>query len=187
MVNQNQIEHVRTLVQTTQSLSSEERQEWLSLLPFMSDKQLLELATVLESHPAVESSPAAKTVPVKSSRKALPQPPEELDLPAPKLGSAQSASSMMSPASVNARQAQQNSVSAFINRNFGATMHRGSGPVADIIPPAPPRSSTIVQSIPRPTDPVLAPSPEPPTQAVAPVLVGLPFQQGNEPVAVATA
>lgn len=170
MVNQNQIEHARTLVQTSASLSAEERQEWLSLLPFMSDKQLLELCTVLESsQPVTPTAPEKKRIPVTGGRKALPQPPDELDLPAPHTPAAQPASGR--PATVSQKQSAsssgQNTVSAYINRNFAQALHRAPGPVADIVPPVSPQRPAVAPQ-PKPTavEPVRAPLGEPPARTV---------------------
>ena len=57
MGNQAQLENVKKLLETSPQVTSSEREEWLSLLPFMNDKQLMELVKILES-PVNASSPA---------------------------------------------------------------------------------------------------------------------------------
>lgn len=162
MVNQNQIEHARTLVQSSPSLTAPEREEWLSLLPFMSDKQLLELCTVLESRPEERVAVSPRRVPVRTSQPALPQPPEELDLPAPAAKNTKAAASSSAAKKPVSGQNQQNSVSAFIDRNFSAALHRTGGPVADIVPP-PVRSSRPAPSA-VPVSAPVAPIPSAPEQ-----------------------
>lgn len=44
-----QLENVKKLLETSPQVTSVEREEWLSLLQFMNDKQLLELTEILES------------------------------------------------------------------------------------------------------------------------------------------
>lgn len=173
MVNQNQIEHARTLVQTSASLSPSERQEWLSLLSFMSDKQLLELCTVLESQPTPEPAPVAKRVKVTTGPKGLPQPPEELDLPAPQayLSKPTMPAVQDKVPAKSTKAAEQNSVSAFINRNFAQTLHRTPGPVADIVPPVPAQRQAA-QS--QPVSVMSEPVPTPGVTSVAPAAMSTP-------------
>ncbi len=171
MVNQNQIEHTRLLVQTSASLSPSERQEWLSLLPFMSDKQLLELCTVLESQPAPDVAPTTKRAATTGGRKALPEPPEELDLPAPQVRPSQpraaTAAGIPVPVKSSKAAAEQNTVSAFINRNFAQALHRAPGPVADIVPPPlPQRPVAQPPAVPVAGEPLSVPAISPAVSAV---------------------
>jgi hypothetical protein len=138
MGNQAQLDKARELVKTSTHLSAAERTEWLDLLPFMNDKQVVELLAVLAS--PVVSRPTA----------ALPAGPEEKDLPAPArplLGSAtnigrergepapkSSASPVAAPAANQKLVPKShgtlvtgegaNTVSAFLDRNFATTLHR---------------------------------------------------------------
>ncbi len=136
MVNQNQIEHARILVETSPNLSDAERAEWLSLLPLMSDKQLLELCTVLEPKPELPEAPVVKRIPVQTAARLGAAPPE-LDLPAP----AQKPE-VVTPAAGTS----QNSVSAFLDRNFATTLHRS--PVADIAQPSASGRTVLINNIP---------------------------------------
>lgn len=136
MVNQSQLETVRELVRTSGNLTDSERQEWLSLLSFMNDKQLSELATVLQSE-SVEARPAKSSIPVKVVS-AIAAPAPELDLPAPTLPRAVPAQLPIAAGS----QPNANSVSAFIDRNFAAALHRNP------IPSAPVPSSTASSVVP---------------------------------------
>ena len=136
MVNQNQIEHARILVETSPNLSDAERAEWLSLLPLMSDKQLLELCTVLEPKPELPQAPVVKRIPVQTAAR-LGAAPKEVDLPAP---------APKSEVAIPTAGASQNSVSAFLDRNFAATLHRS--PVADIAQPPARGRTVLVNNIP---------------------------------------
>lgn len=58
MGNQVQLDNVKRLLETSPQVTQSEREEWLSLLPFMNDKQLQELVEILETPVSV---PVAST------------------------------------------------------------------------------------------------------------------------------
>jgi hypothetical protein len=136
MVNQSQLENVQKLLRSSPYLTGAEREEWSSLLAFMNDKQLSEFASILQSK---ENTGPAEPAPAKIVPK-LAAPLPELDLPA---GEARPGPTTPTPETPvgnaeSAGRATNNSVSAFINRNFAATLHR---PSPESVPPSGPSSS----------------------------------------------
>lgn len=187
MVNQSQLETVRELVRTSGNLTDGERQEWLSLLSFMNDKQLSELATVLQSGADGADAPKS-SVPVKVIS-ALSAPAPELDLPAP---SAPKMAPAQTPITA-ALQPNANTVSAFIDRNFAAALHRTplpavptpvdqhAVPASAVLPVPPPAKVSPVSDIAQKIE-VKNNIPEAP-EAVAPT-ISLPLRTQVTPVAV---
>lgn len=163
MVNQSQLDAVQKLVQTSDHLSSQERDEWLSLLPFMNDKQLSELSTILQTPVPEKNQPVVPKV-----APALPEAPSELDLPAPSaVGPTPPKPETVTPVtaqapSVTKSQSSATSVSDFINRNFAEALHR--------TPPAKP----LATSPGAPEAPVM-PAP------ISPPGVAVPFAVKKEP------
>lgn len=73
MMNKNQIENLKKLIEKSPILNDREKKEWLVLLELMNDKQIVELEKILLENPPKKS--AAETAEKFSAGKTLPPAP----------------------------------------------------------------------------------------------------------------
>lgn len=79
MFSEEQLEQLKKLIKESEVLSTAEREEWIGLLPFMNDKQLASLESLLRSHQIKDSGGVVSVSVVKPKRDSeheeLPEPP----------------------------------------------------------------------------------------------------------------
>lgn len=78
-MNPQQVENLKKLIAQSALLNAAERQEWLSLLDLMNDKQLMELGEILQGpqKPVIQPKPVMDSVPHMSHILNMPTPQEK--------------------------------------------------------------------------------------------------------------